>query len=108
MTATAVLEALADGTRRTIFEQLRDRPASVAELASHVPVSRPAVSQHLRVLLEAGLVTFEGQGRRNVYRVRSHGLHELRAWLDEFWQTALDRFEDYARTQAGIAGGDTT
>ena len=97
---------LGDPTRRAIFERLLDRPSAVGELAATLPVSRPAVSQHLRVLLDAGLVDFDEAGRRNVYRVRPDGLLELRAWLDDFWQTALDRFEDYARSHAS-AGGAT-
>jgi DNA-binding transcriptional ArsR family regulator len=96
-TYQAVLEALADGTRREILEQLAERPAAVSELAARLPVSRPAVSQHLRVLLDAGLVGFHEEGTRNVYRLERAGFEELRAWLDGFWQDVLDRFEAYAR-----------
>lgn len=72
----------------------------MAEVAAVVPVSRPAVSQHLRVLLDSGLVDFHTEGTRNVYRLRPDGLAELRDWLDGFWGTALDGFEQYAKAKA--------
>ena len=89
----AVLAALADPTRARVFEQLADRPKSVAEIAHAVPVSRPAVSQHLRVLLDARLVSFEKAGTRHVYRLDLKGLAETRDWLNRFWASALDHFK---------------
>ena len=91
-----VLEAIADRTRREILQQLARGPAAVGELTDHLSVSRPAVSQHLRVLLDAGLVRFESKGTRNVYRLDRTGFDALRAWLDSFWQDVLDAFETYA------------
>lgn len=87
------LSALADPTRRAIFEHLADRPAAVVELARLVPVSRPAVSQHLKVLKEAGLVTDEPEGNRRIYRVDPAGVAELRDYLDRFWNQALSAFK---------------
>jgi DNA-binding transcriptional ArsR family regulator len=81
--------ALGDDTRRAIFEQLVDRPCAVGELASGLPVSRPAVSQHLKVLKDAGLVIDQPTGNRRIYRINSDGLAELRADLDRFWHGAL-------------------
>jgi DNA-binding transcriptional ArsR family regulator len=85
--------------------RLRDKPASVAELAAGLPVSRPAVSQHLKVLLESGLVAYDTVGTRNVYRVDTHGLGALREWLDQFWTVALERYAEFARRQAETAAG---
>jgi DNA-binding transcriptional ArsR family regulator len=93
----AVCEALGDATRRDILEQLRHRPRSVAELAAALPVSRPAVSQHLKVLHEAGLVTFRAEGTRNVYRLDPRGLDPLKLWLDTVWDDALEAFAEHAR-----------
>jgi DNA-binding transcriptional ArsR family regulator len=87
------LEALADPTRREVFERLRDGPSPVGRLAHGMPVSRPAVSQHLKVLKEAGLVTEEQDGTRRIYRIDPAGLGQLRAWLDQFWESALDAFK---------------
>src|SRR6186997_3034592 len=87
------MEALGDRTRRAIFEQLRSGPRAVGELAGELPVSRPAVSQHLRVLKEAGLVTERREGTRRIYRLDPDGLGELRAYFDSFWTTALESFE---------------
>jgi DNA-binding transcriptional ArsR family regulator len=81
--------ALGDGTRQAIFERLAERPRAVGELAVGLPVSRPAVSQHLRVLKDAGLVVNQRAGNRNVYRIDPDGLAELRADLDRFWSRAL-------------------
>lgn len=91
-TYEAVLDALGDRTRRKILASLRRGPASVAELAAQVPVSRPAISQHLQVLRRSRLVTYEEVGTRNVYRLDPAGLDQLGAWLDGFWTTALDRY----------------
>jgi DNA-binding transcriptional ArsR family regulator len=88
------LDALGDPTRRQVFELLRQGPRSVGELAAELPVSRPAVSQHLRVLEEVGLVTHHKQGTRNVYGLNGNGVVELRSWIDGFWDEALARFKD--------------
>jgi len=93
MTYVTALTALADPTRRAVFERLRNGPASVGEIASHLPVSRPAVSQHLRVLKDARLVRHEADGTRRLYEVDPGGLGELRSWLDRFWTEALDAFK---------------
>lgn len=87
-----MLEALGDRTRRKIIASLRGGPASVIELAAKVPVSRPAISQHLQVLRRSRLVTFEEIGTRNVYRLDPAGLDHLGAWLDGFWTIAMDRY----------------
>lgn len=91
-----VLDALGDDTRRDILERLRRGPAAVGELAEGLPVSRPAVSQHLRVLLRAGLVQYEADGNRNLYRLERDGFAALRTWLDGFWDDVLGAFEAYA------------
>ena len=96
-TYEAVLDALGDRTRRRIIHRLRAGPSSVGELAAALPVSRPAVSQHLTVLRRSGLVRYDELGTRNVYRLDPAGLTELRAWLDTFWETALDRYADRVR-----------
>jgi len=92
MTDLKSLTALADPTRRRVFESLRAGPLPVGALASRLPVSRPAVSQHLKVLSDAGLVTMQAQGTRRLYAIRPEGLAALRAWLDLFWDEALNRF----------------
>ena len=89
---SAAFAALADPTRRAVFERLADGPRAVGELAAGLPVSRPAVSQHLKVLKEAGLVTDHPDGARRVYQIDPQGLGPLRAWLDRFWDTALAAF----------------
>src|SRR5881394_2000928 len=93
------MQALGDSTRRAVFEQLRSGPRSVGELAGGLPVSRPAVSQHLRVLKGAGLVTDEQQGTRRLYRIDPDGLAELRAWFDSFWDAALAEFKAAAERE---------
>lgn len=95
-TYESVLDALGDPTRRRIVAQLRKGPASVADVAAVVPVSRPAVSQHLKVLRDCGLVEFETHGTKNLYRLQPEGLVALRQWVDGFWGSALGAFEDYA------------
>jgi len=85
--------ALADPTRRAIFERLADRPRAVGELAGELPVSRPAVSQHLRVLKEAGLVVDRRAGNRRIYQVDPDGIGVLRAYLDQFWGAALAAYK---------------
>jgi DNA-binding transcriptional ArsR family regulator len=86
------MDALGDPTRRAIFERLRSGPRAVGEIADELPISRPAVSQHLRVLKEAGLVTERRNGTRRLYRVDPDGLAGLRAYFDDFWNEALAAF----------------
>ena len=82
-------QALADQTRTQVFELLKSRPMAVREIADQLPVSRPAVSQHLKVLKTAGLVEERAAGTRRIYSVRREGLNALRTWLDQFWDEAL-------------------
>ena len=96
------LTALADPTRRAIFELIAERPSSVGELAEGVPVSRPAVSQHLKVLKDAGLVIDEAMGTRRIYRVDPDGVEELRVYLDRFWNTALSSFKSRAEQKGNL------
>jgi DNA-binding transcriptional ArsR family regulator len=93
------MDALGDRTRRAIFEQLRKGPRAVGEIADELPVSRPAVSQHLRVLKEAGLVTERRNGTRRIYRVDPDGVAGLRAYFDEFWNEALTAFAEAAEQE---------
>jgi DNA-binding transcriptional ArsR family regulator len=93
MTNALAFAALADPTRREVFERLARGPQAVGDLARGLPVSRPAVSQHLKVLKEAGLVTDQPDGARRVYQIDPQGLGQIRAWLDRFWDTALDAFK---------------
>jgi DNA-binding transcriptional ArsR family regulator len=88
----SALTVLADPTRRQVFERLRGGPRAVNALAQGLPVSRPAVSQHLKVLKEAGLVEERSEGVRRIYSVRREGLRELREWLDSFWGDAFEAF----------------
>jgi DNA-binding transcriptional ArsR family regulator len=85
--------ALGDPTRRAIFERLADRPRAVGELAGELPVSRPAVSQHLKVLKEAGLVVDQPAGTRRIYRLDPDGVAALRAYLDQFWSKSLAAYK---------------
>ena len=87
------LAVLADPTRRQVFERLRGGPRPVKVIAQGLPVSRPAVSQHLKVLKDAGLVEERSEGVRRIYSLRREGLAELREWLDGFWGEALDAFK---------------
>ena len=89
---TAALEALADPTRRSIFERLGDGPRSVADLAGDLPISRPAVSQHLKVLKDAHLVTVRPQGTRRIYALDLDGLKAVREYFERFWTAALSDF----------------
>jgi DNA-binding transcriptional ArsR family regulator len=93
--------ALADPTRRRVLERLSDRPMAVGEIAAGMPVSRPAVSQHLKVLKEAGLVSDRQDGARRIYAIDPKGLGAMRAWLDRFWEGAL------MSLKAEIEGGPT-
>ena len=93
------LDALGDWTRRQIFDALKSGPHSVGELAARMPVSRPAVSQHLRVLKDAGLVVDRKDGARRIYSVDPDGLAGIRAYFDSFWDEALGRFAAEAREE---------
>jgi len=93
MTYENAFAALADPTRRQVFERLAGGPRAVGELAAGLPVSRPAVSQHLKVLKAAGLVVDRAEGVRRVYQIDPAGLGALRAWLDGFWDEALAAFQ---------------
>src|SRR5712691_4778579 len=92
MAYDTALSALADPTRRKVFERLRTGPQSVGSIARGMPVSRPAVSQHLKTLKEAGLVADRPEGTRRVYYIDPEGLGALRRWLDQFWDEALAAF----------------
>ena len=94
MTYARVFTALADPTRRHIFEALRERPKTVGELARRQPVSRPAVSQHLKVLEAAGLVSVEPRGTRRLYLIKRDGLEALRQYLDRYWSDVLGAYGD--------------
>jgi DNA-binding transcriptional ArsR family regulator len=87
------LTALGDPTRRAIFERLADHPCAVGELAGELPVSRPAVSQHLRVLKDAGLVVDRPAGNRRIYQLDPDGVGALRAYLEQFWNRSLQAFK---------------
>ena len=101
MAYAEALQALGDPTRRAVLEQLRDGPRAVGEIAARLPVSRPAVSQHLRVLKEAGLVTERQNGTRHLYRVDPDGLVGLREYLEGFWEETLASFKAAAEKEEG-------
>ena len=105
MTYGEAIAALADPTRRTIFERLRGGPRPVVEIARGLPVSRPAVSQHLRVLKEAGLVRERREGTRNFYSVNGDGLADLHAYFENFWDEALAAFKEAAEAKKGDKDG---
>jgi DNA-binding transcriptional ArsR family regulator len=94
-----VLDALGLATRREILDILHHRPSSVQELADQLPISRPAVSQHLRILTDAGVVTARAAGTRRVYAIAPQGFDVLRQWLDVMWRDALDGFRAFADGQ---------
>ena len=98
------MNALGDPTRRTIFEWLAQRPMAVGELAGELPVSRPAVSQHLRVLKDAGLVRERPEGTRRVYRIDPEGVGAVRAYFDRFWDQALADFKAEAERRERSKG----
>ena len=100
-----VLQCLSDPTRRRVFERLRSGPQSVGVLAKGLPVSRPAVSQHLKVLKEAGLVVDRSEGARRVYYIDPDGLGELRRWIDQFWDDALQSFKNEVEASKLPKGG---
>jgi DNA-binding transcriptional ArsR family regulator len=108
MTNALAFAALADPTRREVFEHLARGPQAVGELAQGLPVSRPAVSQHLKVLKAAGLVTDRPDGTRRVYQIDPQGLGQIRAWLDRFWDVALDAFKAEVERAAPDAPGKNT
>lgn len=91
------LDALGNPVRRDILRKLASGPMAVNEIATHFPVTRPAISRHLRVLQDAGLVTVRFEGTRSVYAVRAKGFESVRAYLDDFWGAALKRLEQRAR-----------
>jgi len=93
------LAALSDPTRRQVFERLKHGGRAVGDIAKGLPVSRPAVSQHLKVLKEAGLVREERDGTRRIYEIDPQGLGQLRRWLDEFWDGALAAFRAEAEKE---------
>ncbi len=103
---SVVFTALADPTRRQVLERLQAGPAPVGRIAEGLPVSRPAVSQHLKVLKEAGLVADRADGARRIYHVDPKGLGALRAWLDQFWTVALDAFAAEVERQEQAKEGD--
>ena len=98
--ASRIISAFADPTRRAVFERLRDGPRSVGEIARGLPVTRPAVSQHLKVLKDAGVVGDRSVGTRRIYYIDPKGLGAMRAWLDQFWESALDAFALAAEAEA--------
>jgi DNA-binding transcriptional ArsR family regulator len=95
------MDALGDPTRRAIFEQLSEGPRAVGEIAGELPVSRPAVSQHLRVLKEAGLVAERRDGTKRIYRLDPDGLAAVRDYFDRFWDAALAEFKAAAERSTG-------
>lgn len=99
MTNALGFAALAEPTRQAIVEHLAARPMAVGELAALLPVSRPAVSQHLKVLKEASLVRDEAQGTRRIYSIDPAGLGPIRAWLDRFWDRALASYAEAAERE---------
>ena len=99
MAYATAMDALGDATRREIMEKLRGGPRPVGEIAAGLPLSRPAVSQHLRVLRQAGLVTERKEGTRRIYRVEPDALADLRAYLDSFWEQALAGFRAAAESE---------
>jgi DNA-binding transcriptional ArsR family regulator len=99
MAYESALAALSDPTRRAVFERLRAGPRSVGEIAEGLPVSRPAVSQHLKALKDADLVRDEARGTARLYRIHAPGLRALRDWIDGFWDEALANFKIYAENE---------
>ena len=99
MTYGKAFAALADPSRRAVFEQLRAGPRAVVDLAQGMPISRPAVSQHLKALKEAGLVGDRAEGARRIYFIDPQGLASVRRWLDQFWDASLAAFKDEVETK---------
>lgn len=96
-----VLDALGNQVRRDILGLLKEGPMRVGDIADRFPISRPAVSKHLRILEDAGLVEYTPNGTRNVFRLRLSGFHMARAYLESFWDEALANFQSAAESQAG-------
>jgi len=96
--SNTAFNALGDPTRRAIFEKLRDRPLAVVEIADGLPVSRPAVSQHLKVLKEAKLISLQTRGNKNIYELNREGILAMRHYLDKFWDDAMTNFQQLAET----------
>jgi DNA-binding transcriptional ArsR family regulator len=94
------MDALGDPTRRAIFERLAGGPKAVGEIADELPVSRPAVSQHLKVLKRAGLVTDRAEGTRRLYQLDPRGIQDLRLYFDQFWNQALASFKEVVEKEA--------
>jgi DNA-binding transcriptional ArsR family regulator len=94
--------ALADPSRRAVFERLKSGPRAVVDIARGMPVSRPAVSQHLKALKEAGLVSDRAEGARRIYFIDPHGLAAVRRWLDEFWDAALAAYQREVENQVKL------
>src|SRR5215469_13294538 len=99
-----MLSVLSDPTRQTVLDLLRSRPSTVGELATQLPVSRPAVSQHLQVLKSAGLVEEERRGTRHYFRLNPRSLAELREHIDSMWRDALTAFSDFAKKETAEHG----
>ena len=99
-----LLDLVGDGTRRSILELLREQPRSVVSLAEELPVSRPAVSKHLKLMLEAGLVGVTQQGTRRIYRIRPEGFGAIVRYWDGFWTGVLDEFKRHADTRGATHG----
>jgi DNA-binding transcriptional ArsR family regulator len=106
--AVEAFGALGDPTRRAIFERLAVGPSAVGQLAIGLPVSRPAVSQHLRVLKEAGLVSETPEGARRIYRLDPRGIAAMRDWLDAHWISALDAFKAFADAEPEFPAKEET
>jgi DNA-binding transcriptional ArsR family regulator len=94
-----IFAALADPTRRAVLERIAQAPQTVGALAAQLPVSRPAVSQHLKVLKDAGLVRDQARGASRIYRIDPHGLGPVRRWLDEQWERSLENFKRLAEEE---------
>jgi DNA-binding transcriptional ArsR family regulator len=104
MPQPAALDAIGDATRRSLLDLLRAGPRSVGDLADRLPVSQPAVSQHLAVLLAAGLVSVRKEGRRRLYALRPEGLAAVRTWIDSFWTSALGAYRASFDTESHTGG----
>jgi DNA-binding transcriptional ArsR family regulator len=107
VTYGVVLDSLADATRREVLDLVRRRPSSVQEIADQLPISRPAVSQHLKILKDAGIVTSRAAGTRRVYTVTTDGFEVLRQWLDVMWRDALSSFASFVDNQPNDPGDDS-
>ena len=102
--AEITLDALGNPQRREIIRLLQSGPRSVGSIASELPISRPAVSRHLRILAKAELVAYQAKGNRNLFRLESTGFQAARTWLNSFWDEALSRFKELAEASEGDTG----